>query len=166
MSLSELIPQGGVIAALNATSKKQLFHDLSARAGEIFDIDAREIYEAVLEREKLGSTGLGLGVAVPHARMDTMAEVRAIFARLTTPIDFDALDDRPVDLVFLLLAPEDAGAEHLRALARITRTLKKTEYADRLRGAVGEDAVSALLEESATVDAAASGKAEKAGTLD
>ncbi len=152
MSLAELVPEAGVIADLNATSKKHLFQELADRAGDLFSMDARVIFDAVLERERLGSTGIGAGIAIPHARLPEMEHVQAVFARLTTPVDFDAVDELPVDLVFLLLAPQEASAEHLKALARISRAMKRSEFAERLRGAVGEDAVRALLVESANVE--------------
>lgn len=162
MSLSELVPNAGIVADLSATSIKQVIHDLSEHAASVFDLDAHNVFDAVFEREKLGSTGLVLGVAVPHACIENMTEVKAIFARLSNPIDFDALDDRPVDLVFLLLAPADANAERLRALARITRVMKHEDYGNRLRGALGKDAIAALLAEPAIADTST----EKADTMD
>ncbi len=154
MSLLELIPDDGIVLELTATSKKHLFQELSSRAGEIFKIDARAIFDAVVERERLGSTGIGGGVAIPHARMAELTKVRALFARLSSPVEFDAVDERPVDLVFLLIAPEDASADHLRALARISRAMKRSEFADRVRGAVGRDAVAALFTEPTTAEKA------------
>lgn len=135
------------MSGLKATSKKQLMQALAARASELADLDERTVYDALLERERLGATSVGDGVAIPHARLPDLEEVSGVFARLAHPIDYDAADDEPVDLVFLLLAPESANAEHLRALAKISRLFKKPEYRDSLRGADDEDALYLTLTE-------------------
>ena len=121
--------------------------ELALRASELCGIEERVIYDALCERERLGATSVGDGVAIPHARLPNLETVSGVFARLSHPIDYDAADDEPVDLVFLLLAPESANAEHLRALAKISRLFKKSEYRASLRGAVGADALYMTLTE-------------------
>ncbi len=154
MLLTDILHANGVIADLRATSKKQLFQELSRVAGDLSGVPSRRIFEAVLERERLGSTGVGHGVAIPHARLEELETVQGLFARLSEPIDFDAIDERPVDLVFLLLAPEAAGADHLKALARVSRVFRREELRERLRAAPDQEALAALLSERADADAA------------
>ena len=134
MDLGDLIKPDGVIASLKAKSKKQVLHDLSQKAGELTGLDDRVIFETLLQRERLGSTGLGRGIAIPHGKPAGLARITCLFARLETPIDFDATDGEPVELVFLLLAPEDAGADHLKALARISRLLRDPLAIEKLKG--------------------------------
>ncbi len=154
MLLTELIHAEGVVADLRATSKKHVFQEMSRLASDLMDVPARAIFDAVLQRERLGSTGMGHGVAIPHARLEGLDTVQALFARLAEPIDFDAIDEEPVDLVVLLLAPADAGADHLKALARVSRSFRKAELRERLRGAPDRDALAALLSERADATAA------------
>src|SRR5262245_26828976 len=124
--LSDLVTQTGVVADLKAQSKKQLLQELSARASKITGIAERTIFETLLERERLGTTGVGHGIAIPHGKLPGLTSIVGLFARLDGKIDFDAIDDQPVDLVFLLLAPEGAGADHLKALARVSRFLRNS----------------------------------------
>jgi len=134
----------GVVVDLNVVSQKQLFQDMAMRivAANALDISCRDIVAAAMERERLGSTGVGNGVALPHARIEGLDGVMAGFARLSEPMDFDSVDGRPVDLVAFLLAPADAAGAHLRALARISRQLRREENRSRLRSA--PDALSAF----------------------
>ena len=148
MSLTDLIPQGGVVADLPATSRKQVLHAMADLAERVYGTPARPVLDAVLERERLGSTGIGDGVAIPHARTPLIDRVCGVFARLKNPVDFDSVDSRPADLIFLLLAPEDAGAEHLKALAKISRLFRRQEFRQALRAAPNSDAVQALLHET------------------
>lgn len=145
MALTELIPPGGIVADLSATSRKQALHGLCDLAQRCFGVEARPVLEAVIERERLGSTGVGDGVAIPHARTELVDRVCGVFARLKTPVDFDAVDGQPADLVFLLLAPEDAGAEHLKALAQISRLFRREDVRRAVRAAPDADAISAVL---------------------
>lgn len=145
MELADLLVPGAVIAGVKATSKKQLLGSLAAHAGKLLGMDERRILEAILERERLGSTGLGGGVAIPHAKLGNLKSVMGVFMQLETPLDFDSLDGKPVDLVFLLLAPEDAGAEHLKALARVSRLFRDQAALAKLRGSSSSDALYALL---------------------
>lgn len=129
-----------VLADVHASSKKQLFQHMadslvSNPALEAAGVSARDIVNAVVERERLGSTGVGNGVALPHARMSGLDGIYAVFARLETPIDYEAVDDMPVDLVVMLVAPEDAGGAHLRALAKFSRRLRREDTRERLRAA-------------------------------
>ena len=133
MDLSDLLKPEGVIPTLKAQSKKQVIQELSEHAARVTGIPEREIFDTILQRERLGSTGVGQGVAIPHGKLKSIAQLTGVFARLAKPVDFDSLDDQPVDLVFLLLAPEGAGADHLKALARIARVLRDGEVARRLR---------------------------------
>lgn len=145
MELADLLAPGAVVAGVKATSKKQLLGSLAAQAGKLLGMDERRILEAILERERLGSTGLGGGVAIPHAKLANLKSVMGVFMQLETPLDFDSLDGKPVDLVFLLLAPEDAGAEHLKALARVSRLFRDQAALAKLRGSSSSDALYALL---------------------
>lgn len=133
MQITDFIDSQGIIPALKVASKKQLLQEISAIASEIVGLDTRQIFETLLQREKLGSTGLGNGVAIPHGKFRDLDRVRGIFARLREPVDYEAIDSEPVDLVFLLLAPESAGADHLKALAKISRLLRNKSLVDKLR---------------------------------
>ena len=143
--LSDLLSPQAVQAALAVPNKKSLFQQLAAVASKIVDCDPKLIVERLSERERLGSTGFGGGVAIPHGKIDGLDRVVGVFARLSAPIDFAAIDDLPVDLVFLLLSPVDAGVEHLKALARVSRTLRDAAMVAKLRGARSRDAIFALL---------------------
>ena len=148
MAFSELLRPEGVFADFKASSKKQAFQQLSSLAAKICGEDEREILDALLERERLGTTGVGLGIAIPHAKLPGLNHLYALFARLEHPVDFEAIDEDPVDLVFLLLAPESDSANHLKALARVSRLLRDEEMCAKLRGSEGADAMYALLADS------------------
>ena len=154
MALSDLLPEDGVNADLAVSSRKQALQALSEVAAKYAPVKARTILELVLERERLGSTGVGEGVAIPHARVDGIDTVYGVFARLRSPVDFDSVDGRPVDLIFMLLAPEHSSAEHLKALARVSRLLRREDMRERLRSAPDEDALIALLGGELDTDAA------------
>ena len=145
MPLTDLITPNSVIAGLKVNSKKQLLQELAARAAELSGQGERTILEILQQREKLGSTGVGNGIAIPHGKLPKLDRLFGLFARLDRPIDFEALDDAPVDLVFLLLAPENAGADHLKALARVARLLRDAEIARKLRGSRDAEALYAVL---------------------
>ena len=145
MPLTDLITPNSVIAGLKVNSKKQLLQELAARAAELSGQSERTILEILQQREKLGSTGVGNGIAIPHGKLPKLDRLFGLFARLDRPIDFEALDDAPVDLVFLLLAPENAGADHLKALARVARLLRDAEIARKLRGSRDAEALYAVL---------------------
>src|SRR5579863_7852846 len=119
MEIEDLITPASVIANLRASSKRQALMELARRAAPLTKRDEREIFEMLWERERLGSTGIGMGTAVPHGKLPQLDRLYGVFARLDKPIDFDAIDDRRVDLIFVLLAPESAGADHLKALAMV-----------------------------------------------
>ena len=154
MNLSELLTPQAVIASLKVNSKKQVLQELSKKASELTGQPERAIFEVLTERERLGTTGVGHGIAIPHGKLAALDRLYGVFARLETPVDFDAIDEQPVDLVFLLLAPETAGADHLKALARVSRLLRDRASCDKLRGTDSADAVYALLTESAACHAA------------
>ncbi|HEX2257969.1 MAG TPA: PTS IIA-like nitrogen regulatory protein PtsN [Afifellaceae bacterium] len=135
MDLSDLLKPDGVLPDLHVQSKKQALQEICEAAARLTGLAGREIFDTILQRERLGSTGVGHGIAIPHGKLKAMPELVGIFARLARPVDFDALDDQPVDLVFLLLAPESAGADHLKALARIARVLRDGAVAQKLRAA-------------------------------
>jgi len=147
MELTDLISEESVVASLHATSKKQALLELSVRAESLTGLPQRQIYDAVTERERLGSTGVGNGIAIPHAKLIGLKHLSGVFARLTTPIDFDAIDEQPVDLIFLLLAPAGAGADHLKALARVSRLLRNHTICEKLRGSHDASAMYVLLTE-------------------
>jgi PTS system nitrogen regulatory IIA component len=145
MELAELIAPNGVIADMRASSKKQALLEVAQRAAQITGLHERTIFDALLERERLGSTGLGGGFAIPHCKLDGLERIHGVFARLATPIDFEAIDARPVDLVFMLAAPKDAGADHLTALSRVSRVLRDRALVEKLRATDRADALYALL---------------------
>ncbi len=135
MDLGDLLAPRGIFPALEAANKKQALRDLAAHAAELTQLDARMIYDTLLQRERLGSTGFGRGIAIPHVKIAGLPGIVCLFARLVKPIDFDSPDDEPVDLVFLLLAPDHAGGDHLKALARISRLVREPRALERLRAA-------------------------------
>lgn len=143
--LSDLLGPDSVIADLAVGNARALFTALGNAAHAAWGFDATLVAERLAEREKLGTTGFGGGVALPHARIEGLEGVRGLFARLSKPIAFKAVDELPVDVVFMLLSPPDAGAEHLKALARISRRLRERGFAAKLRGAGSPDALYALL---------------------
>ena len=143
--LSDLLTPATVLTGLPAANKKALFQQVAATLAAAHGLDARAVADCLATREKLGSTGFGAGVAIPHGKLPGLARVTGLFARLAQPIDFQAVDDLPVDLVFVLLSPADAGADHLKALARISRALRDTGTLAKLRGAGSTDALFALL---------------------
>lgn len=147
ITVSDLTGPKAIIPKLKVASKKQALQELAAFAAGLIDQDERKIFEVLLHRERLGTTGMGQGVAIPHGKIEDLPRLYGIFARLETPVDFDALDDQPVDLIFLLLAPEGAGADHLKALARVSRLLRDKEMCEKLRGSDNADAIFALLSE-------------------
>lgn len=145
MGITDILMSEGVIIDLRAGSKKQVLQALSRHAAAMTGLHERTIFETVLERERLGTTGVGDGVAIPHGRIAEIGKISALFARLKEPIDFDSVDGKPVDLLFLLLAPAQAGADHLKALSKISRFLRDRDNCEKLRGAKSEEAVYALL---------------------
>lgn len=154
MEIFQLLSPDGVIANLKANSKKQALQELSARAARITGQHERVIFDTLLERERLGTTGVGNGIAIPHGRLPGLDKLYGLFARLERPVDFDSIDEMPVDLIFLLLAPESAGADHLKALARVSRLLRDKATCEKLRGAESADALYALLTDSPASHAA------------
>jgi PTS system nitrogen regulatory IIA component len=145
MTLTDLIAPAAVIPALKVNGKKQAIQELAARAAELTGQSERAILEVLLQREKLGSTGVGNGIAIPHGKLPKLGRLFGLFARLERPIDFEALDSQSVDLIFLLLAPEAAGADHLKALARVARLLRDPEITRKLRESGDADAIYAVL---------------------
>ncbi|HAX90782.1 MAG TPA: transcriptional regulator [Rhodospirillaceae bacterium] len=154
MSLCDLLGSDAVMAGLEATDKKQLIQTLSRHASAQWGVEEHVLFDVLWEREKLGTTGVGQGIAIPHGRVAGLETVRGFFARLASPIDFDSVDGRPVDLVFLLLAPESAGADHLHALAAVSRALRNTALCDQLRSAKDAAAINALLNKASLAEAA------------
>lgn len=155
MDLSDLITPDAIVPALKANGKKQALQELAEKAATLTGLDERQIFDTLLQRERLGSTGVGNGIAIPHGKLAGLNRIHGLFARLAKPIEFDALDDQPVDLIFLLLAPESAGADHLKALARIARLLREPGLAAKLRASGDASALYAVLTASATASNAA-----------
>jgi PTS system nitrogen regulatory IIA component len=145
MALTDLVAPDAIIPALKVNGKKQALQELAARAAELLGQNERTIFEILVQREKLGSTGVGHGIAIPHGKLAKLGKLFGLFARLDRPVDFEALDGQPVDLVFLLLAPEGAGADHLKALARVARLLRDPDIAHKLRESRDADALYAVL---------------------
>jgi PTS system nitrogen regulatory IIA component len=145
MPTLDLVSPNAIIPALKVNGKKQALQEIAAKAAALTGQSDRAILEILLQREKLGSTGVGNGVAIPHGKLAKLSNVFGLFARLERPVDFEALDGQPVDLIFLLLAPEGAGADHLKALARVARLLRDPEIARKLRDSRDADALYAVL---------------------
>ena len=154
MPLTDLISTDAIIPALRSNSKKAVLQEMSERAGAVSGLPARAIFDAVLQRERLGSTGVGKGIAIPHGKLPTCQRLFGVFARMDRPIDFDALDGAPVDLAFLLIAPEAAGADHLKALARVARVLRDPHVCGNLRGARDPATMFAIMTAAPTSNAA------------
>ena len=147
MELADLIARNAILPVVKAGSKKQILQEVAAKARDVYGLDARLVVEGLLAREKLGSTAMGGGVAIPHARLAGLTSIVGLFARLDQPADFEAVDGEGVDLVFVLLAPEESGADHLRALARVSRLLRDTDLRRKLRDTAEAAALYALITE-------------------
>ena len=154
MEIADLLSPDAVLSHLKAANKKQVLHDMAGRAAQLTRLPDRRIFDTLMEREKLGSTGMGQGIAIPHGRVPGIQKMTGLFAQLDHPVDFDAMDDQPGDLVFLLLAPEDAGADHLKALARVSRLLRNQAVCEKLRAAPQTATLYALLTEPTAAQAA------------
>ena len=155
MTLDQIIDDQSVLANAKAQNKKQLLLELSQALAARTAIDHCIIFETLMTREKLGSTGIGQGIAIPHGKVPTLSRVHGLFARLAAPIEFDSVDGQPVDLVFVLLAPEHAGADHLKALAKISRLLRDPAVVAKLRGTDEAESLYAILTEPAATTASA-----------
>jgi nitrogen PTS system EIIA component len=145
MQLSDFLDFDAITTRLSGGNKRSLLQQLSTIAANRIGIEAAEIHASVSEREQLGSTGFGQGVAIPHGKVDALGRIYCLFARLAEPVDYKAIDGRPVDLVFLLLSPSNAGAEHLKALAAISRVTRNVPTLEKMRGARSRDALAAVL---------------------
>ena len=145
MMITDLVAPEAILPALKVNSKKQALQELAARAAELTGQSERAIFEVLLQREKLGTTAVGYGIAIPHGKLPKLEKLFGLFARLERPIDFEAMDGQPVDRVFLLLAPEGAGADHLKALARVSRLLRNQATCEKLRAASTPEALYAIL---------------------
>ena len=154
MNLSEFIDFSSIRTKLTAGNKRQLLQMLGQVASQKLGLEPSIVVDSILEREKLGSTGFGGGVAIPHGKVEGLNQVYGMVARLDEPVDFAAIDKMPVDLVFLLLSPPDAGAEHLRALAAISRAVRQAPVVDKIRGARDRDSLAAVLMDAEQVHAA------------
>jgi PTS system nitrogen regulatory IIA component len=154
MPLTDVLTPNAILPAMKAVSKKQLLHELSSFAAELSGISERDVFDALLQRERLGSTGIGNGIAIPHGKLPKIGRLFGVFARLEKPVDFESLDGEPVDLVFLLLAPEGAGADHLKALSRIARALRDPAIVYKLRKSRDSSALYSLLTQEQTATAA------------
>lgn len=154
MELSDLLDSDSIVANLRATSKKQALQELARKAADVTGLDERKVFGVLMDRERLGTTGVGSGIAIPHGKLSDLDRLHGIFARLEKPVDFQSIDDRPVDLIFVLLAPEEAGADHLKALARVSRLLRDHDICDKLRATGEGDALYAIMTESQETRAA------------
>lgn len=154
MDLADLVAPEGIIPSLKSKSKKQALQELAARAAVITGLDQRDIFDTLLQRERLGSTGLGRGIAIPHVKFKALKSIVCLFARLDEPIEFESHDNEPVDLIFLLLAPEHASGDHLKALARISRLVREPATLERLRSAKDPEVLKTILATPSTSHAA------------
>lgn len=155
MQIADLLVPGGVFAAVKARNKKHAFQELSARAAAFVHMPDRRIFELLSEREQLGTTGVGQGIAIPHGRHGEIEKIVGLFARFEPSVEYDAVDGQPVDLVFMLLAPESAGADHLKALARVSRLLRNQAVCAKLRAAANAEELYAILTEPPPAKSAA-----------
>ncbi len=153
-SIAEMIQPSAIVANLRVSSKKQALRELSKRAAELTGLSERKIFEVLIQRERLGTTGVGHGIGIPHGKLSELDRLYGLFARLEHPIDFDAIDEQPVDLICVLLAPETAGADHLKALARVSRLLRDQSVCEKIRGSDKAEAIHALLTNSTASHAA------------
>jgi PTS system nitrogen regulatory IIA component len=147
MNLSDLITPESIVSPLRAAGKKQALQEIASAGARVTGLPDRELFEMLLQRERLGSTGIGDGIAIPHGRSGNIDRLYGVFARLEKPIDFEALDGQPVDILFALIAPEGAGADHLKALARVARILRMPEVLDKVRAALDPSAIFSILTE-------------------
>ncbi len=154
MDIGDLLDRHAIVPRVTAASKRQALSVTAEVAARLYGLKAGEVLDALLAREEDGSTGLGGGVAVPHAAIKGLKAVKGVFVRLETPVDFELVDDQPVDLMFTLLGPPDSGVQHLRALARVSRALRRPDLREQLRHARTHDAIYALLGRDATPSAA------------
>jgi nitrogen PTS system EIIA component len=145
MTLADIIDARTVVPCLKVQNKKQLLQEMAQGLASQVAIDSRVVFETLLQREKLGSTGLGQGIAIPHGRLPSITRVYGFFARLHHPVAFESVDGEPVDLVFALVSPDHAGADHLTALARVSRLFRDPEMLKKLRGTESPDGLYALL---------------------
>jgi len=145
MTITDLVAPEAILPALKVNSKKQALQELAAKASELTGQNERAVFEVLLQREKLGTTAVGYGVAIPHGKLPKLNRLFGLFARLDRPIDFESLDNQPVDLIFLLLAPEGAGADHLKALARVARLLRDPDVMEKLRNSRDAEAIYSVL---------------------
>ena len=154
MVLGALLDTGSIAPRVSAATKRQALAVVAEIAARSFGLKAAKVLDALLEREAVMPTGLGKGIAIPHAQVQGLTHMRAVFVRLETPVEFAAVDDEPVDLIFALLAPPGAGSDHLRALARVSRILRRADIREQLRVARGADAIHALLAQEVQSSAA------------
>ena len=155
LDIADILDPRAVVASLRAANKKQALQEIARRAAEITGEAERAIFEVLIERERLGTTGVGAGIAIPHGKLSGLKRLYGLFARLETPINFESIDEQPVDLIFLLLVPGGAGADHLKALARVSRLLRDRTVCEKLRGSESAEALYALLTENETSSNAA-----------
>ena len=148
MSKNELISSEAILTDLDSDSKKKVIQAIASEASKICNLSESEIFDTLLERERLGSTAVGHGVAIPHGKVNKLDQIVGLFAKLKSPIDFDSLEEQPVDLIFVLLAPESAGADHLKALSRIARVLRNDEIATKLRESSSKNEIFKILTEA------------------
>ncbi|MFP5448955.1 MAG: PTS IIA-like nitrogen-regulatory protein PtsN [Caulobacterales bacterium 32-67-6] len=154
MQIGDILDRGAIALRVSATDKRQILAHLAELAARNFDLEASAVLDALAEREQAGSTGIGHGVAVPHARIEGLDRIRGVFLRVEQPVAFESIDDQPADLIFALLAPPEAGTEHLRALARVSRMLRNADLREHLRQARTPDALHALLVQESAPSAA------------
>lgn len=147
MKIGDFLDSRAVLPLLKASTKKQALQEIAQALGSLIAVDQRVIFETLLTREKLGSTGLGQGIAIPHGRIPGLKQVTGLFAKLATPIDYDAVDGKPVDMVFVMLSPDHAGADHLTALAKISRVMRSPAAVSKLRATNTTEGLYAVLTE-------------------
>jgi PTS system nitrogen regulatory IIA component len=154
MDISKLLTPAAVRVLGNVTSKKRLFHELGEAAAPAYGVTSATVVDGLQERESLGPTGVGHGIALPHARLDDLGRIVGLFVRLERPLDYDSVDRQPVDLVFALLAPKDSGVDHLKALALVSRTMRDHAVVTKLRANSDPAKLYAILTEARTIQAA------------
>ena len=154
MDISTILSPDTILSNLKPNSRRQLLQELASTAASHCEADKQQIFETLSNRERLGSTGVGNGVAIPHGKLPNIQKIMCVFARLSKPVDYDSIDDQPVDLVFVLLAPEGSGADHLKALSRIARLMREPSLLSQLRASTDSEALYALISEQEKASAA------------
>ena len=154
MVISEILSPDAIFTSIKASSKKRVLQEMSVGISNIYGLEQTKVFLALQEREKLGPTGMGHGVAIPHARINSISSIKGVFAKLINPLDFGSMDSQNVDLIFVLIAPYESGANHLKALAKVSRILRNKSTCEKLRSTIDKSALYSILTTDEEIQAA------------